>query len=79
MVGIGGVLTEALGDVAFRLVPLTDADADDMLDELRTQALLGPVRGEHAVDRDALARRARSRCHGSPRTKPTSCRSTSTR
>jgi acetyl-CoA synthetase (ADP-forming) len=54
MVGIGGVLTEALGDVAFRLVPLTAADADDMLDELRAQALLGPVRGEPAVDRAAV-------------------------
>lgn len=54
MVGIGGVLTEALGDVAFRLVPLAAADADDMLDELRSQALLGPVRGEPAVDRAAV-------------------------
>jgi acetyl-CoA synthetase (ADP-forming) len=54
MVGIGGVLTEALGDVAFRLVPIAAADADDMLDELRTQALLGPVRGEPAVDRAAV-------------------------
>jgi acetate---CoA ligase (ADP-forming) subunit beta len=55
MVGIGGVLTEALGDVAFRLVPLTRADADDMIDELAHQALLGPMRGEPPVDRDALA------------------------
>ena len=54
MVGIGGVLTEALADVAFRLVPLTAADADDMLDELRSQALLGPVRSEPAVDRAAV-------------------------
>jgi succinyl-CoA synthetase beta subunit len=54
MVGVGGVLTEALGDVAFRLAPLTAADADDMLDELRTQALLGPVRGEPPVDRLAV-------------------------
>jgi acetate---CoA ligase (ADP-forming) subunit beta len=54
MVGLGGVLTEALGDVAFRLVPLSGADADDMLDELRGQALLGPVRGEPAVDRHAV-------------------------
>ena len=54
MVGVGGVLTEALGDVAFRLVPISEADADDMLDELRNQALLGPVRGESAVDRAAV-------------------------
>ncbi|MFI5053080.1 MAG: acetate--CoA ligase family protein, partial [Acidimicrobiia bacterium] len=54
MVGIGGVLAEALADVAFRLVPVTAMDADDMLDELRSQALLGAVRGEPAVDRVAV-------------------------
>ena len=40
MVGLGGVLTEALGDVAFRLVPLDADDALDALDELHAQALL---------------------------------------
>jgi acetyltransferase len=54
MLGIGGVLAEALGDVAFRLAPLTDADADDLLDDLQTQRLLGAFRGEAAVDRAAL-------------------------
>lgn len=54
MVGIGGVLTEAIGDVAFRLAPLDAADANDMLDDLRARAVLGAVRGEPAVDRDAL-------------------------
>jgi hypothetical protein len=48
------VLTEARGDVAFRLVPLAPVDADDMLDELHSQALLGPVRGEPRVDRLAV-------------------------
>jgi acetyl-CoA synthetase (ADP-forming) len=54
MVGIGGVLTEALGDVTFRLVPITRQDALEMVDDLATQALLGEVRGEPAVDREAL-------------------------
>jgi acetyl-CoA synthetase (ADP-forming) len=54
MVGVGGVLTEALADVAFRLAPIDPVDAADMLDELRSQALLGPLRGEPAVDRVAL-------------------------
>jgi acetyl-CoA synthetase (ADP-forming) len=54
MLGIGGVLTEALGDVSFRLVPITAADADEMLDELRAQALLGAVRGEPVIDRAAV-------------------------
>jgi len=55
MVGVGGVLAEATGDVVFRLAPLDDIDAHEMLDDLRSQPLLGPVRGESAVDRDALA------------------------
>ncbi|GIU87750.1 MAG: acyl-CoA synthetase [Acidimicrobiia bacterium] len=54
MLGVGGVLAEALGDVAFRLVPLTDADADALVEDLATQRLLGPFRGEPPVDRDAL-------------------------
>jgi acetyltransferase len=54
MLGVGGVLAEAIGDVAFRLVPLSDADADGLADDLATQRLLGPFRGEPAVDRDAL-------------------------
>jgi len=55
MVGIGGVLTEALADVAFVPVPLDALDAAEAIESLRSQALLGAVRGEPAVDRDALA------------------------
>ncbi len=55
MLGVGGILAEALADVAFRLVPITRQDAHDMIDDLATQALLGELRGEPAVDRDALA------------------------
>ncbi len=54
MLGVGGVLAEALRDVSFRLAPITDVDAEEMIDELRTTALFGPFRGEPAVDRDAL-------------------------
>jgi acetyl-CoA synthetase (ADP-forming) len=55
MVGIGGVLTEALADVAIRLAPIERHDAAEMIDDLATQSLLGSVRGEPAVDRDAVA------------------------
>ena len=55
MLGLGGILAEAVADVAFRLAPLTERDAHDMIDDLATQTLLGPFRGEAAVDRDALA------------------------
>lgn len=54
MLGVGGVLTEALGDVAFRLVPLTRTDAAEMVDDLDSQGLLGALRGEPPVDRERL-------------------------
>jgi acetate---CoA ligase (ADP-forming) subunit beta len=56
MVGIGGVLAEAVADVSFRLVPITELDADEMLDDLEAQALLGAVRGDAPVDRSVVAR-----------------------
>jgi succinyl-CoA synthetase beta subunit len=55
MLGIGGVLTEAIGDAVFRLVPIDSADAADMVDELRTQDLLGAFRDDAPVDRGALS------------------------
>ena len=54
MVGIGGVLAEAVGDVVFCPVPVSAVDAEDMIDGLATQAVLGPFRGEPPVDRKAL-------------------------
>ena len=55
MIGIGGVLAEAIADVQFRPVPLSSIDAQEMIDGLATQKLLGEFRGEAAVDRAALA------------------------
>ena len=54
MFGTGGVFTEAFSDVTFRLAPLTESDAIEMLDEIQGKALLGPFRGEAAVKRDEL-------------------------
>jgi acetyl-CoA synthetase (ADP-forming) len=55
MLGVGGILAEAVADVAFRLVPIDRVDAEEMIDDLDLQALLGPFRGEPAVDRSAVA------------------------
>jgi succinyl-CoA synthetase beta subunit len=54
MLGVGGVLAEAVADVVFRLVPTDRHDAADMIDDLRAQALLGPFRGEPPVNREQL-------------------------
>jgi len=54
MFGLGGILTEALDDVVFKVAPLTEVHAAHMLDQLKAKSLLGPFRGEAAADRDAL-------------------------
>jgi acetyl-CoA synthetase (ADP-forming) len=54
VVGLGGVLTEALSDVSVRLAPIDRATAEDMLDTLAHRVLLGPFRGEPPVDRSAM-------------------------
>ncbi|HUN56292.1 MAG TPA: acetate--CoA ligase family protein [Smithella sp.] len=55
MFGLGGIFTEALKDVTFRVAPLSKLDALEMIDEIKTKKLLGEFRGSPAVDKDALA------------------------
>lgn len=54
MFGLGGVLVEALGDVIFRLAPIDDAQALEMLRGIRGASILDGVRGEPPVDFDAV-------------------------
>jgi len=55
MVGVGGVLTEVYRDVTFRLVPLSAVDAEEMIGDVKAQALLDGVRGLPPVSRVKLA------------------------
>ncbi len=52
--GLGGIFVEVMSDVTFRMAPLTDQDAREMLDEIRGARLLDGYRGQPAVDREAL-------------------------
>lgn len=52
--GSGGTLVELLGDVAFRLHPLTDRDAAALLDDVKGTALLRGFRGAPPADEAAL-------------------------
>jgi acyl-CoA synthetase (NDP forming)/GNAT superfamily N-acetyltransferase len=51
MIGAGGVLTDVLGDRAFGLAPLTDLDAQALVDSLRSARLLDGYRGAPVVPR----------------------------
>jgi acyl-CoA synthetase (NDP forming) len=52
--GIGGVNVEVFGDVRFRVAPLTDHDADDLMREIRGRRLLEGHRGHAPADMEAL-------------------------
>ncbi|MGI8423812.1 MAG: acetate--CoA ligase family protein [Chloroflexota bacterium] len=54
MFGLGGIMVEVLKDVAFRLVPLTERDAGQMIDEIKGRPILDGVRGQPAADIEAL-------------------------
>ena len=56
MVGLGGVLTEIFKDVAFRMLPITTADAKSMLNELKGFQILKGFRGSKPVDLNMLAK-----------------------
>ncbi|MFP4226242.1 MAG: acetate--CoA ligase family protein [Desulfobacterales bacterium] len=53
--GVGGVLTEALTDIVYRVAPISEAEAVQMLSDIRTTKLLASYRGMPAVDKAAMA------------------------
>lgn len=55
MFGLGGIYVEAIGDVVFRLHPVSDQDAREMVRSVRGIRLLEGLRGEPPVDLDAAA------------------------
>ena len=50
MLGMGGIYVEVLKDVTFRLAPVTNKEADDMIGSIKTKKLLEGVRGEKPAD-----------------------------
>ena len=53
--GLGGIFTEVIKDTTFRLAPLSREEAREMLDDIKSQQLLGNYRGMKAVDKALLA------------------------
>ena len=56
MFGLGGIFTEILEDVVFRLAPLSLSDAREMMSEIRSAKILNSVRGMPRVNQPMLAR-----------------------
>jgi acyl-CoA synthetase (NDP forming) len=54
MLGLGGVFVEIFADTAFRVCPIDEADARDMIDALKAAPLLRGARGRPPVDETAL-------------------------
>ncbi len=55
MFGLGGIYVEALKDVTFRVAPIHERSAYDMLQNIRAFKLLQGVRGEPPADLEAIA------------------------
>ncbi len=55
MFGLGGIYTEILKDVAFRVAPLEKRDAMEMMEDIKGKKILDSFRGMDAVDREVLA------------------------
>ena len=74
LVGLGGVLVEALGDIAMRLLPVDEAEARTMLMELKARALFGAFRGRAPRDVDAAVACDRRPLASVPRVSQGGCR-----
>jgi 3-hydroxypropionyl-CoA synthetase (ADP-forming) len=56
MVGLGGIMTEVMKDVAFRMLPITTSDAKSMINELKGAKLLKGFRGSAPIDINMVAK-----------------------
>lgn len=55
MFGLGGIFTEILDDVTFRIIPINKQQADEMISEIRGFPVLKGIRGEAGYDINALS------------------------
>jgi len=54
MFGLGGIFVEVLKDVTFRIIPITERDAEKMVREIKGYPILAGARGEEPADIDAI-------------------------
>jgi acetyl-CoA synthetase (ADP-forming) len=56
MFGLGGTFVEVMKDVSFRIAPITEADAQEMISEIRAYPILQGYRGQPPCDISAIIR-----------------------
>lgn len=54
MFGLGGIFVELFKDVAFNITPITDVEANDMIDAIKGVAMIKGYRGSKALDKQKL-------------------------
>ncbi len=54
MFGLGGIFVEILKDVSFRLAPITRADAEEMVKEIKAYKILEGARGKPPADQETI-------------------------
>ena len=54
MFGLGGIFTEILKDISFRVAPIDKRDASEMIQEIKARKILGEIRGLPAADLELL-------------------------
>ncbi len=56
MYGLGGIFVEVLKDVNFRVIPIEEYDAQNMIEEIESKEILEGIRGNNPVDKDAIVK-----------------------
>ncbi len=56
MFGFGGIFVEVMKDVAFRIAPITEEDAKEMITEIKAYPILQGYRGQPPADIDTIAK-----------------------
>jgi acetyltransferase len=54
MFGLGGIFVEVLKDVVFKIAPVTNVEAGEMLSSIKTSKLLDGIRGEKGVNKEGI-------------------------
>ena len=56
MFGLGGIFVEVLKDVTFRIAPITEEEAKEMISEIKAYPILKGYRGNPPADIDSIAK-----------------------